>query len=319
MITLNNTEYPVTYCATGARGFLKEGYPFHKVWQHFGMIWEGTGFSGKTMTLDSRLGNMPLKADGTTPEELFPACIKVDFFRHGGEMMNAVGLSNFGLEFYLKQGMYQKLTEPFFISIHLEAEDIAGQEAELQCICDLIKMFGPYKAMAIQINYGCPNSDQDPSSFYETICNHVSIVKAELQMPVFVNCNALMPSDVLAEVARVADGLWVGNTIPWRDPETIDLIDWDSIGVTSPIKARGIDADGGLSSHQCLQFTIRKVAELRDNGVNKPIIAGNGIRTMDDIHSLKQVGANGCFVGSIGVVRPRGMREVTSYSNHIFS
>ncbi len=318
MIKLNNENWPVTYCATGARGFMMEGYPFHQLWTHFGMNWEGTGFSGKTMTLERRAGNMPLKADGMTPKQLFPGCIYVDFFRHGGIIVNAVGLSGFGLEFYLKQGVYQKLTAPFFISIALESKSSIEQEAEIVEICRLIKQYGPYGPMAIQINYGCPNSDQDIGSFNDSICAQVSMVQARLNLPVFVNCNALMPIEVLTEVARVADGLWIGNTIPWRYPGTDWLINWDTIGEISPIRKRGIPYDGGLSGERCLYFTQQKVEMLRDSGTRVPIIAGNGIRTLKDVDLLRKVGASGTFLGSVAVVRPQRMKSLISYSNLIF-
>ena len=83
MLTLRGVDYGSTFCAVGARGFAGEGYPFHKPWGLVGMTWEGTAFAGKTMTLEPRDGNMPLKADGVTPKELFPKCISGSL-RHGG-------------------------------------------------------------------------------------------------------------------------------------------------------------------------------------------------------------------------------------------
>jgi len=77
------------------------------------MDWSQTGFSGKTLTLLSCQGNMPLESDGVTPEERFPRCIVVGFGNNGW-MLNAVGLSNFGAEFYLKSGEYHKIQKPFF-------------------------------------------------------------------------------------------------------------------------------------------------------------------------------------------------------------
>lgn len=333
MLTLNGIKFAPVHCATGARGFIGEGYPFHQYWRFLGMDWNGTGLSGKTMTFKPRkgsefqgeggkpqLGNMPLKEDGMTPQEVFPKCIVANFARHGGEMLNAVSLSNFGLEFYLKLGKYQALTDPFFVSVLLDASDPEGKKEELREICRLIWKYRPYRApMAIQINYGCPNSGHDLTTVYTQMCEEVELVKSLLGIPVFVNCNALMPTPVLVEVSRIADGLWIGNTIPWRAPETIGAIDWETFGKDSPIRRRGFNADGGLSSHQCLSFTSSKVALLRAGGVKIPIVAGNGIRTREDVNILKAVGADGIFIGSLAVVRPLGMRGLIQYANEIFS
>ena len=326
MIRFGNRCVTPVFCATGARGFWGEGYPFHKIWRRFGMDWKGTGFSGKTMTLlphrgkdFKEKGNMPLREDGTTPIEWFPKCIHVDFFRNGGEMFNAVGLASFGLEFYLRSGKLHTITDPFFISIALDSADPAGQEEELRDVCRIIGSYMPFRApIAVQLNEGCPNNEHEICQAPKVISHRVEIVKSILGVPVWVNCNALMPTEVLKEVSRVADGLWIGNTIPWRAPETVGRIDWDRYGDMSPIRARGIAADGGLSSHQCLQFTVEKVAALCDNEVRAPIVAGNGIRTTDDIDVLHKAGANGVFVGSLAVVRPLRFQEVVAYATRVF-
>lgn len=320
MLTFRGVKYAPVYCATGARGFVGEGYPIHRYLKHIGMDWSGTGFSGKTLTLKPRKGNMPLKDDGMTPQELAPRCIVVKPLSHGGEILNAVGLSNFGAEHYLRMGMYQRMRDPFFISVLLDADNPAEQADELHAVCTLIKKYRPYQApMALQINFGCPNSGHDICSFHGVICWLVEIAQAELGIPVLVNCNALMPTEVLREAARVADGLWIGNTIPWKASGTSILIDWNELGKMSPIRQRGFNADGGLSSHRCLPFTIQKIRELRDSGVHTPIVAGNGIRTVADITALKEVGANGVFIGSLALVRPWRMSEIIARATDIFS
>lgn len=317
MLTLNGVKFGPVFCATGARGFYGEGYPFHRYWKHVGMNWEGTGFSGKTLTLLPRKGNMPLEDDGVTPKEFSPKCIWVDFQR--GEMMNAVGLSNKGAKFYLDTGNYHKIDKPFFISFMTLAEDAAGREAELREFCSLLRRYAPFHVpIALQINFGCPNSGHDLCEFYAEICKLIEIAKSILGIPVVANTNALMPTSVLAEVSRIADALWIGNTIPFKDATTKNRIDWNHYGDTSPIRRRGIEADGGLSSPVCLPFTIEKVSELRDSGVKVPIIGGNGIRMVQDISDLHSAGCNAVFVGSLAVVRPHRMKKIISLAQHKF-
>ena len=114
MLEIRGVRCASVFCATGARGFYGEGYPFHRYWRNFGMCWDETGFSGKTLTLFEKPGFMPLRDDGTTPIELMPRCIWTNFF-YGGEMVNAVGLSNFGADFYFRSGNYHQVRGPFFI------------------------------------------------------------------------------------------------------------------------------------------------------------------------------------------------------------
>lgn len=317
MLTLTGIKFGSVFCATGARGFYGEGYPFHKYWKKYlGMDWSGTGFAGKTVTLLPVPGNMPLLPDGTTPRESIPRSIWINFWR--GEMINAVGLSNAGAAFYLRNGYYSRIKNPFFLSFICMAKDTPGREAELSTFCLLLKRYLPFRApVALQINCGCPNSGHDLSELQKEICSWVEIAKAILGIPVVINTNAFMPTEIFLEAARVADGFWIGNTIPYGDQRATD-IDWSLYGDMSPIRRRGIDADGGLSSPQCLPFTVRKVRELRASGVTLPIVAGNGIRSRRNVEDLRDAGADAVFVGSLAVVRPWAMSGVIKDVQLIF-
>lgn len=312
MLKFGSTLFGSVFCATGARGFYGEGYPFHKFSRLAGMNWEGSGFSAKTMTLLHCPGNMPLKNNGVTPREFYPRCIWVNL--RTGEMMNAVGLSNFGMDFYLKLGHYQEITKPFSLSFMLRAEDASGREAEVREICRRLKPYlKSFRApVMVHWNFGCPNSGHNLQEFYGEICSLMEIARAELGgTPILINTNALMPTPVFQEAARIVDGFVIGNTIPYK---STDQIDWSRYGDTSPIRRRGIQADGGLSSPKCLPLTIAKVQELRDSGIYKPIIAGNGIRTRSDVDTLFVAGADAIFVGSLAVVRPYALSAIIDYA-----
>lgn len=326
MLTIKSINFGHIFCATGARGFYGEGYPFHRLWKYAGMNWDNTGFAGKTLTLLPRRGqefgeegNMPLQNDGVTPKELVPRCIWTSF-RHNGEMINAVSLSSFGAEFYLRTGNYHRIGNPFFISFMPLAKDASGRESELHDFCKILKSYLPFRApVALQINCGCPNSGHDLNEFYAEICMLVEIAGALLGIPIVINCNALMPTAVLIEVSRIADALWIGNSIPFNDVATHGYIDWSRYGNTSPIRRRGFNADGGLSSPVCLPFTIRKIRELRDSGVSVPIVGGNGIRNKYDLGQLDAVGCDAVFIGSLAVVRPHRMKMIVDESIRYFS
>ncbi len=261
---------------------------------------------------------MPLEKDGVTPKEIMPRCIWTNF-RHGGEMINAVGLSNFGAEFYLRTGNYHKISKPFSISIMLVGKDATGREVELRDFCKILKSHLPFRSpVALQINFGCPNSGHNLNEFYEEMCQLIEIAKSLLGIPIIVNCNALMPTPVLVEVSRIADALWIGNSIPFDDPATRHLINWSRYGNGSPIRRRGFNADGGLSSPVCLPLTINKIRELRDSEVKIPIVGGNGIRTTNDLGQMDAAGCDAVFIGSLAVVRPHRMKTIIDEANRYF-
>lgn len=327
MLIVKGEKCGTIFCATGALGFYGEGYPFHSLppWAKASKLLRQMGFSGKTMTLEPRrgkkygeAGNMPLKEDGVTPEEFLPRCIYTNFIT--GEMINAVGLTNWSLEFYLQLGQFKKRKDPYFISVMLMSATAAEREAELREICRLLKKYLPPGTLVIlQINFGCPNSGHDLHEFYDEICRLVELAKSLVDIPVFTNTNALMPTKVLVEVGRIADGLWIGNTIPFGDPTVGGHFHWERFGKESPLRRRGINADGGLSGPACLPLTIDKVHQLRDSGVHVPIVGGNGIRTTQDVTDLKRAGCNAVFVGSVVVVRPHRVEAIKSHAERIFA
>lgn len=325
MIRLRGISYSSTFCAVGARGFAGEGYPFHKLWRFLGMTWEGTAFAGKTMTLEERVGFMPLKPDGVTPKDFFPRCIWGSL-RNGGEMVNQVGLSNFGLKFYLRKGVFDDLRlMPFMISIMLMESAPEKRAHEMRQMLQLLKERMPsWVTYALQINFACPNTGHDLSVFHKEMATLVKMAKEILEtVPIVANVNALMPTDILVGTAEVADAFWIGNAIPFGSPGV--GIRWERFGVSadgkpvSPLARRQSDWAGGLSSPDCLWATLEKVKDLRYRGVKIPIIAGNGIRIKDDVRQLKLAGADGVFVGSLGTVRPWRMRSIINYSNQLFS
>lgn len=332
MLTMRGVDYGSTFCAVGARGFAGEGYPYHRLWWFLGMSWKGTTLAGKTMTelyrngqLENGVpqGNMILKDDGMTPKEYFPKCIWGSL-RHGGELVNQVGLSNFGLKFYLRQGVFNKMKKPFMTSIMLMESTREKRRMELFRMLHLLRDRMPsWATYALQINFACPNTDHDVSEFYEEMVSLVALAKSILSgVPIVANVNALVPTDVLVGVARVADALWIGNTIPFGDPRS--TVNWKRFGVNgaapiSPLALRNQKWVGGLSGPDCFWDTEQKVKDVRRHDKTIPIVAGNGIRTKDHVRRLKDAGADACFYGSGNTVRPWYSRSVIKYSNQVFA
>ena len=87
----------------------------------------------------------------------------------------------------------------------------------------------------------------------------------------------------------------------------------------SPLTRRNPNWVGGLSGPACLPLTRNAVEALRHENKHIPIVAGNGIRTWDDVQKLHTAGADACFLGSLAVVRPWRMRSIIKYSNKLFA
>ncbi|MFB0964546.1 MAG: hypothetical protein QMC36_02450 [Patescibacteria group bacterium] len=308
------------FCAPGSLGFFGEGYPWHRLAKMAGMTFKGTTFVAKTATFQPLKGNMPLKADGLTPKEIKPKCIEV--YPASGHVLNAVGLSNAGFWGLFHRGRWQQRREPFMLSFMPKGDSLAEKVKESAGFAQdfLFQYFnrpnGRFSAdFAIQVNFACPNTGSDPSSFIAEVNSVLEAFQPlrEVGIPVVSNFNALVPVQALLDAEHLCDAFWIANTIPWGTPG----IDWkefsvgmDEKGYVSPLKARGIPADGGLSGPLCLPFTIDKVDEAKAKGVRRPIIAGNGIQKPEDVDMLRLAGASAVAIGSVALVRPWQTRPI---------
>ena len=317
------------FCAPGTRGFFLEGYPWHNVAKLLGLTFKGTSFVAKTATLKPLAGNMPLKSDGLTPKEWKPKCVETYFA--SGHMLNAVGLSNAGFWKLFFDGRWQSLSEPFMLSFMPKGERLEEKLSECRgLVHDFLYQYydrpcGCFASeFAMQINFACPNTGTDPSAFLSEV-NAMLEAFAPLReagIPLVANFNALVPLKVLFEAEKFCDAFWIGNTVPWGTTG----IDWSLFAKgkgkqswESPLRKRGIPADGGLSGPLCFQFTFDKVYEATESGIRLPIIAGNGVQTPKDVDLLRLAGASAVAVGTVALMRPWRMRAIINRALETFS
>ncbi len=313
MVTLRGIDFGSVFCAPGARGFYGEGYPWHRAAHRLGMTWSGTTFVAKTTTLNPREGNMPLNPD-LSPTERVPKCIVVKPL--SGHVLNAVGLSGPGAKSLFETNVWAGPGAPFMLSFMSVGADAQDRLADLQ---HFIKLFQKHqrwitRPVGLQLNFACPNTDHPPAELYAEIDSWLNLA-AELGIPLIPNFNPVVPVDVLRATAhnQHCDALWIGNTIPWGDPN----INWQRIfgSTESPLRKRGIPADGGLSGPACLPVTIDKIRLARRTGITKPIVAGNGIQTTRNARDVIDAGADGIAIGIVGMMRPWRMRRIIRAGN----
>lgn len=314
---LQGVDYGPIWGASGVQGFFGEGYWFHRYLKPFGLDFTGVTFTAKTTPVSVRRGNMPLKEDGITPREWFPRSVIVRF--REAIMLNAVRLSGFGFEFYLKKKIWQSLEKPFALSFAALGQSVETQIAEFQLFCSLIKKYetlGNFMSpFSIQINRSCPNLGHDIKVLAE---GTVKILQAGreilLGVPFIPKFNVLTQPEFAAEVAEIneCDAICVSNTIPYG--ELSDRIDWGKLFGSleiSPLEWRfGSGVKGELSGKPLLPLVCEWVRKARECGLKKPIIAGGGVLCSDDVDKLVKSGASAVSIGSVATLRPWRVKSI---------
>jgi len=310
-VRIGSIAFPRFFVASGAGGFFGEGYPFHRLppWRFVKGWWEREDvvFTAKTTTLKPRAGNMPLKADGITPQELFPRCIIAKPL--SGHVLNAVGLSGPGAEFLFEQGLWQMRTRPFCLSFMAVAPSRSERLEEMHRFVELARHYLPrFQAkVALQVTFGCPNTEHELAELWMEIADMLDVASA-LHIPLIPNFSPAAPPEILIETAQhpYYAALCLGNTFPWGNP----LIDWRRIfgQESSPLVDRGFSA-GGLSGPACLVPALVKLSAVRKK-IPQPIIVGNGIQSPLAARAAYATGADAILVGVAGIVRPWRLNSI---------
>lgn len=313
--------------ASGARGFFGEGYPFHRYFRPFGLDFEGSTFVAKTTTLNARLdpsqklGNMPLRPDGITPEEFKPACIKVRLWP--GITLNAVGLSGPGADALLADGRWQLRRKPFFLSF-MGMGDKAQRLDELRGFVELLSELrrGFHASFGLKLNFSCPNVGLRPAELVEEIGEALEIA-APLGIPLVPKLNVTVPVEPIVEISRhkAFDALCISNTIPWG--QLSESINWGRLWgtrrkVASPLLQHSPLAHlggGGMSGPPLLSIVCRWIRRARAAGFEKPIIGGGGIISRDGVDEMVEAGANAVSLGTVSIVRPWRVQRLIRYAN----
>ncbi len=303
---LRGIEFGNILGASGVQGFFGEGYWFHKMMRPLGLNFDDVTFVSKTATLPSREGNMPLKAD-YTPKELFPECVKIYLRR--GIVVNAVGLSNPGIEPLLNTGMWQRRTCPFFISITSLADTPKKRLEEFR---EIIYTIGARKdefsaPFGLQVNLSCPNTEHNPRELINE-SEKVLNIAGELGVPVvpkYSIASAPMPAIFELNSHPECDALCISNAIPFSTFSD----------TPSPLeKFNG----GGVSGSALSSMVCDRIFELRKMGFTKPINGGGGILHSSDVKKYYDAGASSVFIGSVVLLRPWRIKAIKETANTIF-
>jgi len=312
---LHGTDFSILD-ASGVEGFFGEGYLHHKLLGPFRPNFKGCTFVAKTTTLNARQGNMPLHENSIVPKEWIPKSVKV-YFRKG-IMLNAVGLSGPGAKFLFECGKWQERTEPFFISFMSVEKTFEERMAELANFVMLFHKHLPnFKAkVGLQINFSCPNVGLETEELIEEVSGSLEIA-SHLGIPLMPKFNVLAPPKAVKVIAShfACDAICVSNTIQWgKLPKKIN---WKQLFGTeiSPLAQFG---GGGLSGRPLLPLVIDWLIRAWREGIRKPICAGGGILSPDDLGFLYHAGASCAFIGSVATLRPWRVAKIIKRAHQIF-
>jgi dihydroorotate dehydrogenase (NAD+) catalytic subunit len=235
----------------------------------------------RTLTLEPREGHFTLREDWQLHE--FPGLLKryaQALTRVDAGWLNAFGWCNIGIEAYFRD--YFPKTKKLNRIISL-----GGFSADEFCrlVDEVNARAEPGEIAAVEFNVSCHNVNFP----FETILEEVlAEAVRRSRHPVLLK---LSPDYDYVADARLAArygvaGLVAMNTVKGLrlDPETGEPL----------LKNRF----GGLSGRAIKPIGLRVVAELRDAGVNLPIIATAGIRTFDDCREYFWAGADAVSLGS---------------------
>jgi len=237
-------------------------------------------------------GLVTTKSVGLEPRKGHPGPVIFDW---GEGLINAVGLSNPGIDEFLTQYGSGPVDFPVAVSIFGKRED------DFAAIAVKLEMLS---CSFIEINISCPNVLDEyglPFSFSPEITGRITGgVKETSSRPVIVKLSPNTPR--ITDVARSAeasgaDALCIMNTI--GPGMVIDI----HTGV--PVLGNGA---GGVSGGAVLPVTVRNVHEIF-KAISIPIIGTGGISTWEGAVQVMMAGASlygmgsGVYTCGIGVFR----------------
>ena len=235
----------------------------------------------RTLTLEPRDGHFTLREDWR-PREL-PGLLTryAQALRHvDAGWLNAFGWCNIGIHAYFR--------DYFAKTAHLNRIiSLGGFSADE--FCELVDVVNANAATgeiaAVEFNVSCHNVNFP----FETILTDVlSSAVGQSRHPVLLK---LSPDYDYLEHARLAERYGVAGLVAMNTVKGLRL---DPATGEPLLKNRF----GGLSGRAIKPIGLRVVAELRDAGIQLPIIASAGIRSFDDCREYFWAGADAISLGS---------------------
>lgn len=313
---LRGIEFGYIFGASGSMNFFGDGWKKYDKYYKFipGYTMENITHISKTATLPETIGNMPIDRKTLQPLDKHPDCVYVDFLKPFA--LNAVGLTNTGLDDLISRNVWQQTTESFVISVMAIGKSLEQRVEEMKEIKTRLKSLIPaLKAkIAVEINESCPNAGHDTRKLAKESLLHFEIMDGS-GVPLIAKFNLLIPIFLAAELAGsgFCDAFSIPNTYPFCElPEKFRKKLFKN-GI-SPLHKYG---GGGYSGPWQTQITAGWIREARAANIELPIIAGS-IYKKSDVRLMKETGASAVAVGAVKIVRPWRLRGIKDEAKKYF-
>lgn len=214
-----------------------------------------------------------------------------------GGMLNAVGLQNPGVDWFLENEipLLEKADTNIIVNLAGHSVEEYVEVAEKLNHCDAIDMF--------ELNISCPNVKEggigfgtDPKLAYEV----TRAVKEAINKPLIVK---LSPN--VTDIVAIAKAVQKGGA------DAISLIN-TLLGMRIDInKGRTVLANktGGLSGPAVKPVAIRMVYQVR-RAADLPIIGLGGITCVEDVIEFLMAGADAVAIGSAALMDPTVIEKI---------
>jgi len=235
----------------------------------------------------SGLGAMTVKGISAEPWTGNPAPRVAETY---GGMLNAIGLQNPGIEYFLKEEM------PYLKSFSVPViVNIAGKTIE--DYCQVAERLEESAADMLELNISCPNIKEGGIGFGTSPAMAAQVtkaVRAVTKKPLIVKLTPNVTD--ITEIARAveaagADALSLINTL---------------LGMKIDVRQAKIvlaNGMGGFSGPAVKPVAVRMVYQVR-RAVKLPIIGMGGIATGEDAAEFLMAGADAVAVGTAALVDP---------------
>jgi len=278
MIRLNNNYVFDFAVASGALGFDGRGYWWEQPFRWLGQL-DPHQFLviTKTLTRHPRKGNLrwwcPWRCVRPVP----------------GGFVNAVGLTNPGLDAWFKRYYHHVVADELAIAVSIapETPDDANWMA-----WRIMSSDGWQCIKAIELNVSCPNT----ANAYETCKAAELMVKAmhPAGLPIILKLGYQQPFfKICMDLDGMVSAYDLINTVPWRDVYPCR---------PSPLAHLG---GGGVSGEPIIYQAIRALRLVKESGLVKtPIISGGAITDFEQVKLRFKLGADAVAFGSIFLRHP---------------
>jgi dihydroorotate dehydrogenase len=325
MIKIGNAYFSYAAVhASGAGSFFghlrPDDYKQHKWFKFFFpkgfKLYDKVTFCAKTVTAFSRKGNMLLESNGTSVSKFWPDCVGVTFVSFlRGAMVNAIGLSNMGIEEMFKTGLWQERTEPFMISFMSLATEQQELERELDEFVRVWELYSPglKTQVALQVNLSCPNTGHNLDTYLESAFYQIERLR-ELGIPLIPKIGLDTAWEFVDKLCACQDvsALCITNTKPWNSLNKWQRILWFG-RLTSPVAKYG---GGGVSGKILFKEVHAWIQEYERRGGFLPLIQSGGIINSRDAKKIAVFDSVAMVsIGSVAILRPGRVSKIVRAIN----